>query len=279
MAKLKFVQGVTIGDPGEALFGAFGAEVTASAVDYGSAQTFRFRLVDAPIASTLVPATVQDGALTSYKFTPDVAGGYLFELVATDPSGRESVTYLCFGVKETNGKFIPPFSAKAAAVNFDGQTRGWSRYAEEWFARNEDVIFAIADQSTTTFFARAGGARKLDMSRYPARVGGLYRKVRFVATLENALHSVAYNAEVRLWDLTNGVLVTSSTLDNTGAVDRGVATEVTSAALTVGSAAGNVRSDAPTTYAAEFRGVGVIPGGERVLLGTARIEITYEATP
>lgn len=279
MAKLKFVQGVTIGVAGEALFGAIGAEVTVSAVDYGSAKTFKFRLVDAPIASTIVPAVVQDGALTSYKFTPDVSGGYLFELVATDDSGRQAVTYLCFGIKETNGKFIPPFSAKAAAVNFGGQTRGWSRYAEEWFGRNEDVIFAIGEQSTLTTFARVGGARKLDMSRYPARVGGLYRKVRFVATLENALHNVAYNAEVRLWDLTNGVLVASSTLDNTGAVDRGVSTEVSSAALTVGSASGNIRSDAATMYVAEFRGVGAIPAGERVVLGTARIEVTYEATP
>lgn len=138
-----------------------------------------------------------------------------------------------------------------------------------------DIVFAIAAQTAAVGFVRAGGPRTLNMSRYAATLGTLARKVRFVATLENAVHSVAYNAEIHLWDVTHGVLVANTTLDNTSAVDRAVAAEYTSPVLTVGAAAGNIRSDAPALYVAELRAVGAIPLDERVL-GTARIEITYE---
>lgn len=132
MAKLKFVQGATVGEPGVALFGATGSAVTVSAVDYGNAQNFVFKLVSVPAASSVVPGVVQDGALTSYSFTPDVRGGYLFELRAANNGGHEQLTRLCFGVKETDGKFMPPFGVKASEVNFEGNDEGWGAYIEAW---------------------------------------------------------------------------------------------------------------------------------------------------
>lgn len=279
VAKLKFVQGLTIGTAGQALFGVIGTEVTASNDTTTDVQTYTYELLDVPSGSTHTTGIKQDGGAPTWKFTPDVAGAYLVKLTVKDANGLASISILCFGIKATNGKFTPPFTGKGSSVNFDGQKRGWAKYVEEWLAPDDEIMFAVSDQATLTTFTRAGTPRKIDMNKYPPRVGDYVRKVYFVAVLENADHSLAYNAEVRLWDVTHDVLVAGTTLDNDAEPDRGIATEFKSAALTVGNAAGNIRNDATTMYRVEFRGVGTVPGGERVVLSGARLAIDYEPAP
>jgi hypothetical protein len=64
----------------------------------------------------------------------------------------------------------------------------------------------------------------------------------------------ADTAEVRLYDVTNAVAVTSALLTDAS----GAMVELSSAALTIGSAAGNLRNDALTRYRVEIRSN---PGG------------------
>jgi len=136
------------------------------------------------------------------------------------------------------------------------------------------LVAGDVDTDQTSFNRKA--ARVFDLSEYPATLGSLNREVRLKATIEQTVDSVSYNAEIQLFDQTNAVTVTGTTLDNTGAGDRSLPIEVSTAALTVGSSAGNVRDDAPTMYEIQLRGVGTLtPPTDRVILSNARLEIKY----
>lgn len=248
--------------------------------------SYAWSLLDKPPGSavTLGTPTAQDAT-----FTPDLPGSYRVQLV-TNGGGPGNVQILVAAVtKDFNGLTvnrgwrIPALGEVVPENNFNGQDRGWDealRYIFNDFLTMQvagfEIIFAVESDSTLTTFARQG-IRTIDMSRYPLNIGIYARKVRFVAVLENSLHSALYNAEVRLFDYTNGVAVTSTTLNNTAPVDRSIATEFTSAELTVGGASGNIRNDAPTMYRCEFRAVGVLtPPLDRVVLGNAFLRISYE---
>lgn len=139
-----------------------------------------------------------------------------------------------------------------------------------------DIVFSMETTSGTTTYVRQG-SRTIDMSKYPATIGALTRRVRFKATLECSEHSAAFYIEARLFDRTNSVEVTGTPLNNSGEVDRSVAKEFTSGVLTVGSSAGNIRSDVIALYAVQFRAVGTIsPPAQQVVLGGAYVQISYE---
>jgi hypothetical protein len=139
-AKIKFKQGVTIGTPGEALFGVAASEVEVANDNNTDVSNYTFELLDVPSGSALTTGVKQAGGASVYKFTPDVPGGYLFRLTVTDASGQSSVDIRCFGIKEASGKFMPPFGAKASALNFAGQARGWAKYIEEWLRSFESEL-------------------------------------------------------------------------------------------------------------------------------------------
>lgn len=136
------------------------------------------------------------------------------------------------------------------------------------------IVAGDTDTDQTTFGRK--GARRLDMTNFPATIGPLTREVRFKAVLENTVNLPSYNAEVRLYDVTHAVAVTASTLDNTGAGDRALPEEV-DALLVVGNAAGDIRDDVPTAiYEVQLRGVGILtPPVDRVILSNARVEVVY----
>lgn len=123
---------------------------------------------------------------------------------------------------------------------------------------------------------KRSGAQVIDLSRYPATLGGLTREIKFKVVLENALDSAAYYAEALLYDVTNSVVITGSTLNNSGASNRGIANEYTSSALAVGTTAGTIRSNTPTLYAAEFYGVGITNATtEAAIISSARLQVRY----
>lgn len=141
----------------------------------------------------------------------------------------------------------------------------------------EEIVFSAGTFSTGSNTYGRSGSRAVDMGRYPATIGALARQVVFVCSLENALHSATYSARAHLLDVTHAnVEVAGTALDNSAAADKGVAAEYASAALTVGSSSGNVRSDVVTHYAVEFSGTGIVdPMTERAILSGARLEIRY----
>lgn len=132
LARLKFAQGFTVGNPGQALFGNTGAPVTASNGSTLGIANYTFEMLDVPADSGVPTGLVQDGGATSFVFTPDVRGAYLLRLTVKDAAGNASVDVRAFGVKERSGRFIPAFKGKGSAFNFAGQLRGWAVYLERW---------------------------------------------------------------------------------------------------------------------------------------------------
>ena len=116
-------------------------------------------------------------------------------------------------------------------------------------------------------YQRMGG-REIDMTPYPATLGGLTRSVRFIATIESSAPAVT--ATVKLQDLTHGVVVTGTTLTSVSSI----AEKVDSGPLTVGAAAGDIRDDVATMYEVDLQmtGGGV---GSSVACINAYVIITY----
>lgn len=121
--------------------------------------------------------------------------------------------------------------------------------------------------TTSTSFTRAGG-RQIDMSVFPATIGALTRTVAFSADID--MTGGATSVEVQLYDITHSVAVTSTDLTSSSTTN----TRVTSGSLTVGSSAGNVRSDVATQYELQFKMNGG-GGSDAVFLTNSRLVITY----
>lgn len=123
---------------------------------------------------------------------------------------------------------------------------------------------------------RHEGDRRININDYPVTILGLNREVKFIVVLRNALHSTTYFTKAQLFDLTNGVIVTGTLLNNSGEVDRGLFNEFESAPLTVGNAAGDIRDDVNALYNVEFSGDGITdPITERAIIANARLQIRY----
>jgi hypothetical protein len=132
-AAVQFTQGVTVGPPGEALFGVTGTNVTVANGNNALVDNWAFDVIDVPPGSAIPIGLAQDGATPTWTFDPDVTGGYLIQITLTGSDGSVAIDTRCFGVKETNGRFRPPFKATDVMLNFAGQTRGWATYMEAWF--------------------------------------------------------------------------------------------------------------------------------------------------
>lgn len=86
------------------------------------------------------------------------------------------------------------------------------------------------------------GARGIDISKLPGGTKTAY----FVATIVSSMSADV--AHVELWDVTTGVIVTNASLTNTAASDKTISQTFVSAALTIGVASGNIRSDLVHEY-------------------------------
>lgn len=138
------------------------------------------------------------------------------------------------------------------------------------FSAVQREIFIIAsDQSTKlSTFTRVGG-RKIDFTLYPATVGGLSRQVKFIVDVQKT--SGATSVEIELFDITHAVQVTSTNIiystDN-------ALTEISTGSLTVGSSAGNLRSDTTALYEIHIKMNGGT-GSDAVFITNARLQISY----
>src|SRR6185369_16368316 len=64
------------------------------------------------------------GTGSTASFTPDAPGSYFVKLTVGDGSTTIADRRV-FGVKDANDRLVPAFTAKADALNFGGQLRGW----------------------------------------------------------------------------------------------------------------------------------------------------------
>lgn len=132
----------------------------------------------------------------------------------------------------------------------------------------EIVLSANAANSTVNTYARIG-ARKIDMTPYPATVGILARTVKFIADLDRG--AGATSAQVKLFNITDNENVTSADLTSTSVAN----SEQTSAALTVGGVAGNIRTDHVAQYEVYLKMNGGTPGVDLASCTNARLVISY----
>lgn len=120
--------------------------------------------------------------------------------------------------------------------------------------------------NATAIFLRVG-ARKIDMTTFPATSGALTRTVTFIAAIDKT--PGATNVEVQLYNTTDGVVVTGTNLTSSNNANSEV-----SAVLTVGNASGNLRNDIAKQYEVQIRMNGG-GGSDAVFLTNARIVISY----
>lgn len=273
-AAIKFVQGLSLPPAGEALIGVLTTPVVVSNGNNSGVATWAWTFLDVPPGSAIPSGFVSSAS--SFVFAPDLRGGYHIELVVTDANGVSVTDRRVFQVQEPSGHVIPPFDALAPALNFSAQRRGWAKYLEELLryllanvGGSGDLLFAGGETTASTIYTRAG-ARPLQ-----ADATKVYR---FKATIETSLATSSYYVQVRLFDITHNVAVTGTTMDNSAlsSANRATATEFTSAALTVGAAAGNLRSDVSTTYEVQFRVTGTVvdTASEWAVISNARLAVS-----
>jgi hypothetical protein len=149
VALIKFSQGLTIGDPGEALFGTLTTPVLLENSSNTDVQSWQIDLLYSDPNSGIVAVTPYAFSNSSNtpqaNFAPDVRGGYRWMLrvwSTLNRSGPAADTDIrVFGVKETTGYFVPPpmvwpkplpvpqsgeANAKPHELNFDGNPYGWA---------------------------------------------------------------------------------------------------------------------------------------------------------
>lgn len=156
-ALLKFVQGATIGDVGEALLGAVGTQVDITNGDNSGVGSWEIQLLEVPYGSALVKGVLAqgNGAAVAANFLPDVAGGcYRVQLRVWSQVNRQGTVdtdIRNFGIVGSNLLLAPPpqvwpeplpdpesarASAKPNEMNFSGQPAGWAGSGNDGLLRH-----------------------------------------------------------------------------------------------------------------------------------------------
>jgi hypothetical protein len=112
------------------------------------------------------------------------------------------------------------------------------------------------------------GAREFNLALIPAGTKQLF----LVATLQSSAPAAVAN--VQLWDVTNGVMVTGAAISNTAEGDRTVFGTSISAALTVGVSPGNIRTDVASEYELRLLRSGGLPA-DIVTCSNAHLRIIW----
>ena len=157
-----------------------------------------------------------------------------------------------------------------AGVSIASQSNGQvliSAPAAESIRPTEFSFLSGLASTTLSTFSRIG-ARKIDLSSFPSTIGSLTRTVQFFADVDKT--SGATTVEVQLYDSTHAVAVSGTDLTSISTASF----EVTSSALTVGSSAGNVRSDVASQYELQLKMNGG-GGSDAVFCTNARFVVTY----
>jgi len=173
-------------------------------------------------------------------------------------------------VTKIKGNSVATQSLSAAQ---DGYILTWSNTDGYWLAKASAIssveLSFISGQASTglSFFQRIGG-RSINISSWPSTLNGRTRTVSFFADIQKTI--TATSVEIRLFDITNNILITDTNLTSTSLS----LVTVSVINLTVGNAAGNIRSDTNAQYEVQLKMNG---GGlnDQVYCLNARLLITY----
>jgi hypothetical protein len=177
-------------------------------------------------------------------------------------------------VLEASGRFIPPLGAKASALNFAGQVRGWAKHLAEWL-KYADTLRVLEIEIASGIFTNGlntferVSARRINIGHLPAMIGDLTLECRLAVDVD--MTPGATSVEVQLYDLTNSVIVAGTGLTSALVPN----THVESAPLVVGTSAGDLRSDDGTQYVLSLKMNGGVIPADSVSLTHAHILVTY----
>lgn len=131
-----------------------------------------------------------------------------------------------------------------------------------------EMSFVSGVYSTTSITFQRMGGRSIDLSLWPRNRNGLTRRIDFVADINKT--SGATSVEIQLYDITNEALITSTNLTSTN----NTTTRVSATNLTVGTSAGNLRTDTIAQYEIQLKMNGG-GGSDAVFVTNARLLVTY----
>jgi hypothetical protein len=192
------------------------------------------------VAATFTMPNPSDSA--SHRFAVSGIASDWFEVSITGNNGSASVptVVVCagFGVE----------SAGSATSSSSGSG-----------ANTLEVPFVMARMTTVDNSFLLVGARKVNIA------GLTFSNVYFVADLY--MTGGATNAEVRLWDTTDGVAITNADVTSTSVTPA----EVKSLLVPVGTSAGMLRVDAIKMYQVELHMVGGVLGTDMAFCTNARL--------
>lgn len=168
-----------------------------------------------------------------------------------------------------------PVSSVAPGVNqtltWDGVVWSPSYTSTQSAVSSMDAVFVSGAQLASSNTPFAIGSRVLDMDPFlPVLGDGRTRFVRFYTDVEIAASGLC-DGYVQLYDVTHDVLVTGTNFQFTN----DTVEELSTGPLTVGSNAGNIRDDEPTTYEIRLWKVSDT-GADRAICHSARVTISYE---
>lgn len=136
-----------------------------------------------------------------------------------------------------------------------------------------EIPLLVATKSSTSSIYVPVTDKAINLTNFPPTLNGLTRVIKLRAMTSCSASTAT--TEIQLYDVTHGVAITGTTLDNSTAADKTVSTELVSAALTVGSSNGNIRSDAPATYRFQYRRTAG-SSSEYAIVSGAYLEFTYQ---
>jgi hypothetical protein len=244
---------------------------------------YEWTLIERPPGST---ATLSGAATATASLQADKYGGYVVSLRVNDMADNtdgysvtvagcsypvlHTVSTVDYGHEETNSNWIDKYGPK----NPYGSQRGLYKILSDLrefylpglfsvgsiirfpFVYIPAVVIQQTDQST---YQDAAYMTEIDMTDY------LYGTVKFGVVLSVDAPGTAY---ARLWDNTNSVAITSSEVSTNSATP----VTVLSSALTVGGAAGNLRTT-PAMYKVQIKVTGGVPATDFVEIYDAFIDL------
>lgn len=266
-ALIKFTQGASVGNAGEAMKGTLSTGVTIENGDNSGVASWQIDLLYIDPVSSLVASTPyafnNSSSTPSASFTPDARGSYRWRLKVWDVPGRAGnpadTDIRVFSVPEAHGLVVPPpqiwpiplpqpesllTGAKPHEMNFAGQEDGWAGNGADDGLMGEVIrrvdgshlanikVPGLAGAVTTNLTGPLSvGSIVLDPTNYPT---GATFKFEAVMSTEATLAV----ATLRLYNLTDGEVVSGSTITTNSLT----LARVESAALTVGASSGNLKN-------------------------------------
>lgn len=129
-SQIQFVQGATVGTPGQSLFVVQGTSVVVS--NGGSntgANRWVYTVLWSPPGSSVPIGVAQDSStLQTWSFTPDTTDGFTIQLDVYDGSGNKATDVREASVKRASGRHVPGLCNDPSVLNFAANPYGWAPY-------------------------------------------------------------------------------------------------------------------------------------------------------